>query len=132
MREGPAAMDRRVISLLSVASILSLVCVSTIFSQYVYGVLNQDDSVLETQPMIFKPTKFGPLRRDANSPSRYAILALWESAENSLETCMDAANTIFPHLQDTNCLDIDRGFQLLRRCCFSFFFHPSSTLCQLI
>jgi hypothetical protein len=70
----------------------------------------------ETQPEIFQPTKFGPLRRNKSSPSRYSVLALWESAENSLETCMDAVNTIFPHLQDTRCSDIDRGFVLLRRC----------------
>jgi hypothetical protein len=108
-------MERRVFLGLSVASVFSLICVSTIFSESISGAWNPVNNVLETQPMIFKPTKFGPLRRDENSPSRYAILALWESAENSLETCMDAANTIFPHLQDTNCLDIDRGFELLRR-----------------
>jgi hypothetical protein len=114
MQDSPL-MKRRVILALSVASVFSLVCVSNVFNDSLFGTWNPVDSELETQPMIFKPTKFGPLRRNENSPSRYTVLALWESAENSLETCMDATNTIFPHLQDTNCLDIERGFQLLSR-----------------
>ena len=77
-------------------------------------------SLLEHQE-TFKPTKFGPLRKFEKSPHRYAVLALWRAAEHSLETCMDAVNLIFPHLQDTSCSDVDRAFQLIRRyACFVF------------
>ena len=84
-----------------------------------YGMLifvesDKSNYVLEaSEPEIFTPTKFGPLRR--KQPSRYSLLALWEATENSLESCMDAVNTIFPHLQDNRCSDIDRAFQLVSR-----------------
>ena len=72
-------------------------------------VLNHDE--------LLKPTKFGPIRKyeKGASPHRYRVLALWRATEHSLETCMAAVNTIYPHLQDTRCEDVDKAFKLLTR-----------------
>ena len=104
----------------STRKLLITISACAFFLLYVCGTIqdalkDSRQTLQEIQPEIFKPTKFGPLRRNHFSPSRYSVLALWESAENSLETCMDAVNTIFPHLQDNRCADVDRGFRLLRR-----------------
>jgi len=64
----------------------------------------------------YKPTKFGPLRRKAWQGSLYHALALWEAADRSLETCMNADKMIFPHSTDNNCHDIDRTMRVLQQC----------------
>jgi len=47
---------------------------------------------------------------------RYRVLALWQAASRSLETCMDAENFVFPHAQDSSCRDIVRTFDGVRQC----------------
>ena len=64
----------------------------------------------------FHFTKWGPLRSKKWQSSRYRVLALWEAASRSLESCMDAENFVFPHAQDSNCHDVVRSFDGVRQC----------------
>jgi len=64
----------------------------------------------------FKPTKFGPLRRQKWTASRYRVLALWEAAERSTESCMDAVDEIYPDARDDSCTDIDRSMSMVQEC----------------
>ena len=64
----------------------------------------------------FKPTKFGPLRRKKWTASRYRVLALWEAAARSTESCMDAVNEIYPDARDDSCEDINRSMAMVQEC----------------
>lgn len=64
----------------------------------------------------FKPTKFGPLRRKKWTASRYRVLALWEAASRSTESCMDAVDEIYPDARDDSCVDINRSMSMVQEC----------------
>lgn len=69
-----------------------------------------------TPAWAFKPTKFGPLRRKKWTASRYRVLALWEAAERSTESCMDAVDEIYPDARDDSCVDVNRATAMVQEC----------------
>ena len=74
--------------------VVTAVFVCRLYCFQVFVKNDESDHIIESsQPEIFKPTKYGLLRR-VGSPSRYAVLALWEASRNGLEARKDATNTI--------------------------------------
>ena len=80
---------------LAVTTIVLLLGLASVIRRAPVNVsLEQADSGKENDAVgtPFHFTKWGPLRSEKWQSSRYRVLAVWEAASRSLETCMNAVS----------------------------------------